>query len=306
MTEFIINIIDKRILTDGAIVKDILDTLEISPFLFHSLDEDGLILKVSQGWLDATGYSLDDVIGKKGVELLTPDSASKATTETLPVLFETGRSENVYYQLIKKDGELMDVLISAIVYETDLGKCTLSITTDITEQKSGEKMLDRYRENLEDLVKERTEEFNDTLEMYKTLARISPVGIMRVNEFGACDFVNKKWCDMTGLTKKESSGSGWMSAIHPTDIEQVNDIWEEAVKHQKSWTREFKLCDIKGNSIWVQCSGNIVNNGNNGHVVTFTNVTKEKKILPELLSLNEMIKTETGNNKVRRRKNNGN
>ena len=36
---------------------------------------------------------------------------------------------------------------------------------------------------------------------------------------GEVDFVNRRWCEFTGLTAAESRGRGWLAAIHPDDGE---------------------------------------------------------------------------------------
>lgn len=408
-------------------VNNIFETLEQSPFIFHSISEDGILLNVSDGWLDFMGYTRNDVIGKSASDFLTEESSHKALNITIPALFETGESKNKYYQYVKKDGTLVDVLVSGVIHKNKGKRVTLCFTTDISEQKQTEKNLEKikqslaaaqriahlgnwdwnivddevywsdeayliyygsriertpsydvfmesvhpddrvyvadaiekalnreeeynirhrvllpdgtirmvkakgevlydddnkpyrmigtvhdittrykneielekYREDLEELVKERTKEFNETLEMYKTLARISPVGIMRTNVLGECEFVNKKWCDMTGLTKKESKGFGWMDALHPEDENRIKEVWHNAVKNKENWTLSFKLQDVEKNNIWIQCSGNVVNGGEVGHVVTFTNVTREKRILPELLDLSSRIKDDPCSTKYR-------
>ena len=34
---------------------------------------------------------------------------------------------------------------------------------------------------------------------------------------GYCDFQNRRWFDYSGLTREESSGTGWLDAVHPED-----------------------------------------------------------------------------------------
>ena len=45
---------------------------ESEPFVYDSLDENGIILEVSQGWLNLLGYTRDEVIGHWLGEFYTP------------------------------------------------------------------------------------------------------------------------------------------------------------------------------------------------------------------------------------------
>ena len=42
---------------------------------------------------------------------------------------------------------------------------------------------------------------------------------------GRCDFVNRHWCDYTGLALDASIHYGWQAAIHPDDLKSFLDAW---------------------------------------------------------------------------------
>jgi PAS domain S-box-containing protein len=42
---------------------------------------------------------------------------------------------------------------------------------------------------------------------------------------GNIDFLNRRWCDYTGLASDQAVGSGWQSAIHPDDLVGVFELW---------------------------------------------------------------------------------
>jgi PAS domain S-box-containing protein len=43
---------------------------------------------------------------------------------------------------------------------------------------------------------------------------------------GRCDFINKRWCDYTGLSLEEALGVGWQAAIHPDDAPGFLQGWQ--------------------------------------------------------------------------------
>ena len=42
---------------------------------------------------------------------------------------------------------------------------------------------------------------------------------------GHVDFSNRRWCEFTGRSLQEASGSGWQSAIHPDDLHETLTRW---------------------------------------------------------------------------------
>src|ERR1043165_1938805 len=56
---------------------------------------------------------------------------------------------------------------------------------------------------------------------FAALAKVAPVGIMRFDAAGACNYVNDRWTDITGLTIERAIGDGWQVAIHPDDVSTV-------------------------------------------------------------------------------------
>ena len=114
-----------------------------TPALMHSIDGEGRLLSVSDYWLASLGYEAHEVIGRKSAEFLSPESRRYAREIVLPKFYETGECTDVPYQFVKKDGELMDVLLSAISEREADGKLirSLAVMIDITERKRAEAAL---------------------------------------------------------------------------------------------------------------------------------------------------------------------
>ena len=269
--------------------------LEHGPFIFHATDGNGKIVHVSDEWLKLFGYNREEIIGKDSTDFLDKKSRQYMEETILPRFYETGICEPFDCVYVKKDGTPVNIRFSAIsVDNIEIEeKYRIAILTDITENISNLRELDRYRHNLEELIRIRTEELHIAMDMYKTLARTSPVCIMRTNADGECEYVNKKWKQMTGQTRKEALGRGWLDAIYEEDRNKVTNIIQSATTKNSEWTEEFRVIGKNENVSWVVCSGNIINGGGAGHVITFTNITSKKEILPELLKLQKTMKYET-------------
>jgi PAS domain S-box-containing protein len=58
---------------------------------------------------------------------------------------------------------------------------------------------------------------------------------------GSVDFLNQRWCDYTGISLRDASGSGWLSAIHPEDLPRLMDHWSSLLGGRESGEFEARL-----------------------------------------------------------------
>ena len=114
-----------------------------TPAMMHSIDAEGRLLSVSDHWLSALGYRHDEVLGRKSLDFMTEESQQHAVETVLPGFFRTGHCIDVPYQLIRKDGGVIDVLLSATSERDESGAFlrSLAVMVDITERKRAEDAL---------------------------------------------------------------------------------------------------------------------------------------------------------------------
>ncbi|MEM7293571.1 MAG: CHASE domain-containing protein, partial [Pseudomonadota bacterium] len=171
-------LIDERRTNDGGIVGIRTDITELkkrelqltasearyrhlyhkTPAMLHSIGADGRLIRVSDYWLSFFGYELADVIGHHLTEFMTEDSARYAREHAMPAFFAQGSIQNIEYQMLKKNGDIVDLLANAILTKDVEFESPRSITvlTDVTELKRAELELAQHRDNLKILVDERT------------------------------------------------------------------------------------------------------------------------------------------------------
>ena len=116
---------------------------ERTPAMLHSVDATGRLLSVSDRWLLKLGYAREEVLGRPSVEFLTEASRAHAVNHVLPSFFANGRVDDVPYQMLTKDGKVLDVLLSGILEYGSDGKPSrsLAVIEDVTERRQAERAL---------------------------------------------------------------------------------------------------------------------------------------------------------------------
>lgn len=67
---------------------------------------------------------------------------------------------------------------------------------------------------------------------------------------GCNEFVNKRWCEYTGLSQEKAHGWGWQTAIHPEDLPGLVQSWETLPELNKPVECEARLRRSDGVYRW--------------------------------------------------------
>jgi PAS domain S-box-containing protein len=113
-----------------------------TPLPLYSLGPDGRIENASDTWLDLLGYARQDAIGRKLTDFMTDDSERHYEDVAWPKLERGGEVRDAEYQLVRKSGEILDVLLSARTeLSSDNSHLTLGGVIDVTARKRAEEAL---------------------------------------------------------------------------------------------------------------------------------------------------------------------
>ncbi|MEJ1241424.1 ATP-binding protein [Chryseolinea sp. T2] len=126
---------------------------EYAPCGYHTVDRDGNIIKINKTELEWLGYTEDEVIGKKKVaDVLTAESL-KARTEAIEELKKLGRLEGLEFELVRKDGSTLPVLLNTIAYFDENGEYLKNRSTlfNISDRKLLEQNLNKANKRLHHL-----------------------------------------------------------------------------------------------------------------------------------------------------------
>lgn len=119
------------------------DLYNHAPCGYHSLNKDGVIVRINDTELRWLGYSRDEVVGKVMLaDLLTPASLEKFR-KAFPVFKRRGVLHDFELELVRKDGTIMRGLANETLLRDADGEYLMSRSTlfDITERKKTEETL---------------------------------------------------------------------------------------------------------------------------------------------------------------------
>jgi PAS domain S-box-containing protein len=121
-----------------------------TPVMLHSVDQEGRLISVSNYWLEILGYQRDEVLGRRTTEFLTEGCRRQAEEVVIPQFLRTGFCKEIPYQMVKKSGEIVHVLLSAIAERNEEGKVvrSLAVVQDVTERKRALEEIERLHTDL--------------------------------------------------------------------------------------------------------------------------------------------------------------
>jgi len=127
---------------------ELADLYDYAPCGYHSLDRNGVFLRINNTELRWLGYSAGELIGKKSVlDLMTPE-AQQTFFKNFPIFMQRGFLQDLELVLIRKDGSLLPILLNATAVYDSAGNFLMSRSTliDYTERKLAESERERARD----------------------------------------------------------------------------------------------------------------------------------------------------------------
>ena len=97
-------------------------------------------------------------------------------------------------------------------------------------------------------------ELQNTVVQYKTLTKLAPVGIIKLDQEWTCDYANDMWCRLSGQTLEQNEGSGWIDALHELDRVQTLMDMRSALIEGQTYTGVVRLASPDDKPVWVSVS----------------------------------------------------
>jgi PAS domain S-box-containing protein len=116
-----------------------------TPAMLHTVDGDGLIITVTNHWLSKLGFTRDEVLGRPITDFMSIADQKKYADGGLRELIAEGDFNNLERQMVAKDGQPIDLVMSAISHRDENGNVDrmLVASKDVTERNRAERDLRR-------------------------------------------------------------------------------------------------------------------------------------------------------------------
>ena len=132
-----------------------------TPAMLHTVDNEGLIVTVTDHWLQKLGFEREEVVGRPITDFFSTADRKLYADGRLQGLIKEGSFTNLKRQMVTKNGRVIDLVMSAVPHRNDTGGIDhlLVASKDVTERNRVERELRRtLAENArlrEELTRER-------------------------------------------------------------------------------------------------------------------------------------------------------
>jgi PAS domain S-box-containing protein len=232
--------------------------------------EEGIFLDVNDAFLRISGYSREDIIGRRSTDTSWVDKEDRR--RMLRLLHEQGRVEGMETAFHTKSGKVLFSSLSAVIVEIGGVQCVLTTSQDITERR---RAADRLRQSEE---------------KYRSLVELAPYGIYRATRDGRLLMVNSALVKMLGYdTAEEVLRLDLETQVYadPTERERILSQGQGArgPRFETTWRRK------DGSTISVRLAGRLICGDRNEVLQTeafVENVTEQKALERQLLTAQKM------------------
>ena len=258
-----------------------------APLPYQSLDKNGVFIDVNNVWLNILGYEKAEVIGKHFGDFMPFESAELVKTR-LPKFKKEGRISNAEFEMVKKNGSIINVKFDGKVGFDENGnfKQTHCIFEDITERKNAEEAL------------------KDSENLLRATEKLTKVGGWRLD----VEKQDMYWTDeayriheIDPTEIKPGSAKHIEQSLNCYDEKDrsiIQDAFNKCAGLGISYDMEFPFTTVKGNRIWIRTTARaeMENNKVVGVVGNIMNITERKVAEKELKKSEERYKGIAKNN----------
>jgi PAS domain S-box-containing protein len=237
---------------------DFEDLFENAPCGYLSADATGRITRANATFGAWTGYTSEQLVGRRFQELLNIAGRIYYETHFAPLLRMQGFFNEVALDIVKADGGKLPVLVNAVDRRTGEAVSFVRITIfnatdrrryerDLLEARrvaeSASAALSELNATLETRVEERTRERDRAWRMSQDLLVVAETS-------GTLAAVNAAWTMWLGWEERELVGSTFMQFTHPNDLQATLAAFAGIVETPLTTPFEYRLRHKDGTYRW--------------------------------------------------------
>jgi PAS domain S-box-containing protein len=130
---------------------------------------------------------------------------------------------------------------------------------ELKRRWAAEAQLQETLASVEQQVADRTEALSKAMaelkiseKQFRLIADLSPVHLFRAGPDGDATFLSPGFLSMTGLSRDQALGFGWIESVHPDDRERLMEAWHEALRSHVIFQAEFRFRLLTGEARWYR------------------------------------------------------
>ncbi len=191
-----------------------------------SMDDHGTIQFANPATARIFGYDPTELVGRP-LTVLMPEFMRELHDRGFRRYLATGHRhinwQGTELTALRKDGQEFPVEVSFGELTRDGHKVFTGFIRDISERKQAADKLRASERSLRELT--------ETI----------PQMLWSAEEDGTMNYCNQRTLDYTGLSAEEVRGSGWLTAVHPDDVEKATRAWLDSVTSGEAFQCEFRF-----------------------------------------------------------------
>lgn len=243
-----------------------------APYGYHSLDADGLIVRINDTELTWLGYEREEVIGRLYRDFLAPDDRPR-----FDVSFDNLKKEGVLheleYELVRKDGSSLTALSSASAFTDGKGNFTQArfMILDVTNRRL------------------QAERLRESEELYRTAMEATSDGVTILQD-GVYVYVNQKFLDTMGASLEDILNKPIGALAGPHVQQSLKDFVARHPKETPAPERHVtRVESSEGKTVYLQSSSvDIIYRGRPA-ILTFIQDITDSKIVERALRESEAL-----------------
>jgi diguanylate cyclase (GGDEF)-like protein/PAS domain S-box-containing protein len=149
----------------------------------------------------------------------------------------------------------------------------------------------------EDITERRRQELTLRTQQAELVAAndASPLGLFRTGPDGSCTYVNRTYEEMSGLTREQALGDGWIQSIHPEDRLQIFQAWGQASRNNQPYQGIYRFRHTNQRIVWVsvKTAPILVDGQGEGYVGSVDDITTKLEAERALRSSEARLRTIT-------------